>query len=419
MNPTKTRLAICLVATTTLVGCSGEPAPARSDESSSPSIPEVAYPQEAFDQAAWGNEAASVDEPYIATNSTFVYLNDEALHGIDSTGEPARNVNVDRTPADEYGTEPPELRLIDDKILAVIEEGTKAGEGLEESESITRVTVVDMQTGKKIGQQDIEGEGDPSEFGVAFPTDGDDAGRPLVTAAAKIEHVPDSEIDLLGGKVSKSLVGSSGGKPIFKIAPESVEPGSILDSSKPAPESTLQSGFAGSDWNSVEANSKAGPRPLASVAAANTDYVVGIWVASEGTSTKKTAGIINNESGKLVGTAECGTNGGGHPLVASPNGKYRVFENLWFDSSGATECYGGGKGQKNVTFTAVTDDGTAIGGASEQAGDERLLVTVSPGNEPETVPMPEDVNPPIVIMKGNLGLFRDDETGTITANPLK
>lgn len=419
MNQTKTRLAICIVAATTLAGCSTEPAPETHVEDSTPPIPAVAYPQDAFDQAAWGTDAVNVDDPYLATNTTFVYLNEEALHGIDSKGKTAWDVKVERTPTNDHEGQAPELRLIDDQTIAVVEAGEKPGEGLEESKFITRVTVVDLQNGKKVGQQDVEGEGELSEFGVAFPTDGDDAGRPMVTAAAKIKTAPDTATDLLGGQVNRSLIGSVGDNPIFKLSGAAVKPRSILDNSKPEAESKLQSGFAGTDWNSVDSNPKAGPRPRAFIAAADTQYVVGTWVSSDKTSTKKTAGIINSKSGKLVASAKCGTNGGGSPLVVSPNGKYRVFENLWFGSKGATKCYGGGDGQKSVIFTAVTDDGMAIGTASEDAGGEQMLVTATVGSEPETHPMPEGANPPIIIMDGGLGLFRDDETGTITANPGK
>lgn len=419
MNEVKTRLALCLVAATALAGCSSDHVPRKNEANSSHPVPEVAYPHDVFGEAAWGSDGPSVDDPFLASNSTFVYLNEEGLHGINAVGEPSWDVDVKRTAGDEYANGQPELRLLDDKTVAVIEEGEKPGEGLEESKFITQVTVVDIQIGKIVGQQEVDGEGDLSEFGVAFPTAGDDAGRPMLTAAAKMKSVPDSKIDLLGGKVNKTLLGSAGNTPIFKLVGAAVKSRSILDGSKPEAESKLQSGFAGSDWNSVEANPKAGSRPRASVAAADTHYVVGTWVSSDSTGTKKTAGIIDAENGKLLGRAKCGTIGGGRPLVASPNGNYRVFENLWFDANGATQCYGGGSGQKSVTLTAVTDDGTAIGVASEEAGGERLLVTVTPGNEPETHRMPEDANPPTVIMDGNLGLFRDDETGAITGNPIK
>lgn len=419
MNRAHTGIAICILATTTIASCSSTPAPVNSEETNTPPIPEIDYPQEAFEPARWGTNAASADDPYLATSSNFVYLNEEALHGIDAKGEPAWEVNIEGTPTDEHSNQLPELRLIDDKTIAVIEEGETAGAGLEESRSIIRVTVVHIQTGEKVGQQDIEGYDDLSEFGVAFPTAGDKAGRPMVTAAAKVKLMPDSKIDLLGGKVNRSLLGSSGGTPIFKLAAVAAKPQSILDSSKPAEESKLQSGFAGTDWNSVETNPKAGPRPRASIAAADNHFVVGTWVSSDKTATEKTSGIINSKSGKLLGTAKCGTTGGNQPLVASPNGKYRVLENLWFDSNGATECYGGGQGQKTVDFTAVADDGTAIGSASGQADGERLLVTAIPGNKAETHPMPEDAYPPIIVMDGDLGLFRDDETGAVSANRLK
>lgn len=57
-----------------------------------------------------------------------------------------------------------------------------------------------------------------SEVGVAFPTAGDDAGRPVVTAAAKIRSVPDSKVDTLGGKVKECLIGAVGDTPIFNLA---------------------------------------------------------------------------------------------------------------------------------------------------------------------------------------------------------
>lgn len=243
-----------------------------------------------------------------------------------------------------------------------------------------------------------------SEVGVAFPTAGDDAGRPVVTAAEKIRSVPDSKVDTLGGKVNKSLIGADGDTPIFNLAVVAVELQSILHSSQRAAESTLESGFSGIDWNSAQANPKDGPRPLASVVGTVIHYLVGTWDAPDSSSTKKKAGIINNEIFKLVGSTDGGTGGSGHPPIASPNGKYRVFGELWFDLDGVAECYGGDKGDKSVTRTAITDDGMASGSASEQVSSERLLVITGLGSLPDTDPTVEDSDPPIGIVEIELRL---------------
>lgn len=98
-----------------------------------------------------GTGSVSFDDPYLATNSTFVYLENGTLHGIDATEEMAWEVHIERTPIDERGNDPPELQLIDEKSVAVVELGERAGEGLEESKFFRRVTVVNMQAGRKVG----------------------------------------------------------------------------------------------------------------------------------------------------------------------------------------------------------------------------------------------------------------------------
>lgn len=144
---------------------------------------------------------------------------------------------------------------------------------------------------------------------------------------------------------------------------------------------------------------------MASVVGTVIHYLVGTWAAVDSSSTKKKAGIINNESFKLVGSADGGTGGSGHPPIASPNGKYRVFRGgLWFDLDGVAESYGGDKGDKSVTRTGITDDDMAIGSASEQVDSEPLLVITGLGSQPDTAPTVEDSDPPIDIVEIDLRL---------------
>lgn len=68
-----------------------------------------------------------------------------------------------------------------------------------------------------------------------------------------------------------------------------------------------------------------------------------------------------------------------------------------------------------MTLTAVTDDGTAYGRASE--GD--LVVAPADGGGPETLALPDGANPPIGFLEGNLAVHYDAGQGIMTANLVK
>jgi len=118
--------------------------------------------------------------------------------------------------------------------------------------------------------------------------------------------------------------------------------------------------------------------------------------------------------GSILATAECAGESGreGASNVASPNGKFGVWQDVWYTSD-QIKCFGGGEGQQRVALTAVTDDGTAFGMASEGG-----FVVVRPGEEPTVMPMPSGALPPIGIMSGDIAVHWEPATGVITGNPI-
>lgn len=417
MNRNKAPLAICLLTITLASGCAADPP--NKDEATQSSTAPIPYPEQAFAEPTWATTAPQADDPYLATTSTYAYLHDGTLHGLDSTGQQKWEQPIPAFAGEgQESTEQPQIRPLDEKTIAVITAGTRSGEELAASTFDHRVTVIDTQSGKLIGNQDVEGERELVDFGVGFKSSDSDTPAVIVTADAKTKSVPPRQANLLGGKVASRLTASIGGQPIMELSPAKVESGSILEKPKTTARTKLQSGFAGDGWNSVETKPSGAPSAKANLAVADSRYILGWWANTDTDPTTKTFGIIDPQEGNLLGTAACGPTWDGRQIAASPNGNYRVIKNLWFSSSGATECYGGGEDEKNVTLSAVNDDGTAYGVASE-AGGQSFLVTTKPDEKPQTTPLAEVAHPPIVIMEGNLGLFRDPETGAISANPIK
>lgn len=143
------------------------------------------------------------------------------------------------------------------------------------------------------------------------------------------------------------------------------------------------------------------------------DALVVRWYSAQGVQDGTESGaVLDAATGEVLAPIEGCIPPVPETAALSPSGEYAVLDSLLWDGSTVT-CIGGGEGQRSVTLTAITDEGTAYGSAG---GD--LLVEVPASGEPTTSDLPEGAQPPIGIMDGGLAIHYDPD-GVITANPVR
>lgn len=346
-----------------------------------------------FGEAQWSVDVdTSSDQPPLVIGNHVVALSGDTVKAWGADGTQAWQVPVPSTGEDSDVA----LRRADANTVAAIATGMSEGEGLSESGYAARITLIDIASGE-VMEVDIAGSDvdapSLSAVGVAFTLPG--GGGVLVTSEGETVDVPD--VATTTGPPNNSEVED----PILALGDTA-----IWATTEGGEE---QTGYATDAWST-------GDLDLLDYTLSSTieavDPVLGLVVVGAHADEHAFA-VVDAATGDVVSDIECKPDTLAS-AVTSPNGEHSVVGPLRLTANDA-QCVGGGEGQQSVTLTAVTDDGTAYGRASE--GD--LVVAPDDGGEPETSALPDGSNPPIGFLEGNLAVHYDAGQGIVTTNPVQ
>lgn len=379
-----------------LAGCTGEPdgnlpgdadIPAQDDREIA-SIP-VGQP---FGEAQWSVnvDAPSEQSPLVIGNHV-VALSEDTVKAWSADGTEAWQAP---TPSAGEGSDVA-LRQADSNTVAVIATGMSKGEGLAESRYAAHVTLIDITSGKTtevdIAGSDVDAPS-LSAVGVAFTLP--DGTGVVITPDGETVDVPDvatttgppdsSEVD--------HLILALGDNAIWATAGGGEE----------------ETDYATDTWSTGDLDLLDYTRSSSIVAL---DPALGLVVVGAHANEHAFA-FVDAATGDVVSDIECRPNTL-TSAVTSPNSKHSVVGPLQLTAHDA-QCVGGGEGQQAVTLTAITDDGTAYGRASE--GD--LVVVPAGGGEAETSALPNGANPPLGFLEGDLAVHYDSDQHILMANPV-
>ena len=304
----------------------------------------------------------------------------------------------DRTTGDE-GLMFPLFRQVSDDVVALIDEGSVEGEGIEESNYTARVSLISLSDGT-VKKVDVAGtDSDSPEllpYGLAFKMPEQENTYTIVKADGTTEE-----------KTSEtSFFGVIGETPVSAVANPKA------DDSAYAEEETPDFDFGAWATNDDPPLKKYSG---VSLDAFDDETVLVTWVLSNAASddpTQSHTRLITAATGEVVvDKVEC-TSSSDTEFVTSPNGETRIAGSLRIGSDGTAQCAGGGENEEEVTLEAVADDGTAFGYASTDA-----RVTFLPDGKVETSDPVEDQADLIGIMTGGIAIHTDD--GLLTGNPIK
>lgn len=398
LHPAATSSIALLGATALLLaGCTGGPdgiplgdadIPAQDDREIT-SIP-VGQP---FGEAQWSvNVDASSEQSPLVIGNHVVAVSEGAVKAWSADGTEAWQV-----PTPSVGeSSDVALRQADNNTVAVIATGKTEGEGLNESGYAAHVTLIDITSGETtevdIAGSDVDAPS-LSAVGVAFTLP--DGTGVVITPEGETVDVPD--IATTTDPPDNSEVTD----PILALGDTA-----IWATTEGGEE---QTGYATDTWST-------GNLDLLDYTRSSTiealDPALGLVVVGAHASEHVFA-VVDAATGDVISDIGC------RPAtlasaVTSPNSKHSVVGPLQLTAHDA-QCVGGGEGQQAVTLTAVTDDGTAYGRASE--GD--LVVVPAGGGEPETSALPNGANPPLGFLEGNLAVHYDSDQHILTANPVQ
>lgn len=392
-HPTAT-VGVAIVATATLLltGCStgasdGEATPSSSESSETSALP-VGSP---FGPARWSVTVdASTQQTPLVMKDRVVALHEGQVKAWNTDGSLAWEVPIPSHSEDAEIA----LRQIDAKTAAVITIGKSDGSGIEASGYAAHVKTIKTSSGDS---QDVAVAGSESDgpklsrVGVGF-TLPDHTG---VTVSAEGHAIPVPNVASSSG---------SGGSAVIEDPIVPIGDSTMWSTVKGKEE---QYGYDSKTW-------KTGDLGLVKYALTSTvegvDPILGRVVVGAHGSANKFA-VVNASNGKIESKIECKPSTLTQ-ATSSPNGTHSVLGPLQLSEKDA-RCVGGGKGQQDVTLTAVADDGTAYGRTSK--GD--LIVVPDGEGEPRTTELPDGANPPIGMLEGGLAVHYDSEQGVVTANP--
>lgn len=376
-------------------GASDAGAPAESEHV--PALPVA----DRFGPATWGlllPTSENPGPPPIVTSERVIFLEGEKVRALGPDGKQAWegtwNAFTEDTRSDGASGYP-FLRQVSSDVVAVVDGGRAAGEGLDRNSYDTRVALFKIADGslvKEVVLQGAEGEApQPGEIGLGFYLAGDPEGTAsVVLPDGQVKELPPVEGEgtegaATIGNTALTITGDYGGA----------------------------SGFAGPGYDSASL----APSPkhtLGSVQASNADsWFVGRFVVPMGEPAYR---VFDASSGDLLSEPNCDPVEADQ-IIMSPSRSWGVLGPMRFDSEGQATCIGE-EGQRKVRLTAVTDDGRSFGLASQSGGDD-VLVDVSATGDISTAPLPEGAAPPVGVMKDGLAIHFDAHTGTLTANPIK
>lgn len=255
----------------------------------------------------------------------------------------------------------PALRTMENNsVLAYIELGQVPEEGLSEATDVVRVSLIDTADGAIIDTVDV----DIDRWGYApelsdhavvlfYPTE-----SAIVRADGSTEVVPDAHIVMVGETQLHAGV----------------------------------TGLDGPDWTGADlVDGIVEPRLIASD---GRDLL--IVEITEGNDLDRA--VVRASTGESLGRPGCAL--GAEPrFAASPNGEHTVVGAARI-SNGELECIGGGEGERDVTLTAVDDDGNAYGYADSSTGTGAEFLTATAAGDVELSPYPETL--PALVMDSGL-----------------
>lgn len=369
-----------------------EPATVR-DEPAHPTLPVAA----AFGKADWGALLDPQSAPLV-TPERVLGLRQGQVHAWDPSGSEVWTAPVDSPDSALEGTTLV-LRLLSPQIAAVVTTGRTPGKGLAKSGYVASVTLLDVQDGQTLQQIEVAGSGtNPpklSQYGLAFL-------RPDATGTA---ITLDRQVLELPGPLEPQLTDS---------ADTTTAIGTVGDVVITA----TDTGYAAPTWGTDTLGLV--PIPTATRVDA-TDPINGFAVITQimddrGEFTDASA-LIDVATGHIQAPVECAP-WTYTPMTHSPNSQHAVAGPLLLHGSQPT-CVGGGEGDKTVELTAITDDGTAYGIATEPGSSQGAILVVVPGDgpEPETLELPDGASAPIGFLDGDIAIHWDPVSGTITGNP--
>lgn len=255
-----------------------------------------------------------------------------------------------------------------DETVAVLEEVTTEGSGLDKDQTNEQLTLLSQEDGTEIT---TEAAASVNEFGVVVFKDGESAlteeGETVAYKAPEYKYTDDKQT------------------PVYGIPPVEFPIFQDLESD---------------EYVEVE--------PLAT--GLKEDILI-IYASAGGETTYY---AVDTKAGRVAYELPCSS--GLSSTLRSPNGEYGVNGSIWMSETEG-KCFGGGDGEKKIEFTAVADDGTAYGETEDGE-----LVVVTNGGEAEVF----EALVPVGVMNGDIAIHvsgEDDEgvwgDPTITANPIK
>ena len=360
---------------------------------------------EVFGEPAWSMQIPPSWEQMtpVVTAQRVIALDEATVRAYDSRGVEVWATDWKPLAEEDRATgQPPVLRQVSPEVVAVIDTGKIAGEGMNTSTYASVVTLITIENGQVVKEVRVLGSKSDtpklSTIGLGFAL-------PDRTAVVVL---PDGEVVEAPPAFSDArLVGAAsvGEHPIGVW-----ETGSV---------STLSS-FGGTGWTSTDAQ-PSGTTANALIYGSDADsLLLGRWnepKAGQGEPGTVTFQLLDAASGGVLTAVDCGP-AIESAFVVSPNREWKVTGPLRLSPQNGADCTGGDEGQRSVVFTAVTDAGRAFGTASE-GGADPLLVDATPGAEPQTHELPEGAAAPIGVMAGDLAIHWESRTGIITANPVE
>ena len=411
MRQPVTRLVLAVVTSVTVAACSSSPASeppptsASATDSGAPAesahVPSVPV-ADRFDAAKWGLLLPTTENPGpppIVTAERVVFLEGEKVRALGPDGKEVWTGTWDAFSAETRlggGSGYPFLRKVSPDVVAVVDGGRAAGEGLDTDSHDVRVALFKIADGSLVKEVVLPGaQGfapEPGEVGLGFLRGGDPEGTAsVVLPDGQVKELPPVE----GQRTARAAT----------IGNTAL---TITGDHQPVPD-----GFTGPGYDSTSLAPSA-KHTLASVQASNAEnWFVGRFVVPMGEPVYR---VFEADSGRLLSEPNCDPNEA-DAITMSPARSWGVLGPMRLDSEGNATCFGG-EDQRKVRLTAVTDDGRAFGVATQSGADD-VLVDVGHSGEVSTTELPEGAAPPVGVMSDGLAIHWDPHTATLTANPIK
>lgn len=385
--------SIAAVASLALAGCSGGSPDSGTGGGAEETMPDevVSIPVgEAFGEPVWSVQVEAEPIQPLVTGDHVVAIVHGEVRAWDAKGAEAWQVPI----PDKDEDSEPVLRQVSPEVVAVVTTGESEGQGLSESGYAASVTLINLASGDTEDVEITDEANTPAlaDSGLAFMLS--DGTGVVVSSSGEKQKIPgiattsgppnDADLD-----VPLVVVGET---PIWATdAGTEAGVGYMSDSWSTGDLDLLEHAFS----STIE----------------GVDQGLGLVVV--GSHAREHAyAVVDAASGKILSKIDCSPSPFG-TASESPNNEYGAVGSLLLSKSDA-RCIGGSEGEQNVRFTAVADDGTAYGQASEG----NLVVAPADGGVPTTSGLPEGAAPPIGVLEGDLAVHFDDETGIVTANPI-